>query len=247
MHQASIGLVLPLWERAVVISLVSKATHIHTSILSEVISLPRYLCQFQGIKPREPAEGEREHQTWFSIDSTQKQSLNKWTFAEPKQKANQMDSPDEATFWKLPRAPVWCQQPWLAHWLQFGHAIFSPWETSLPPILLQTVPLPVNEKRELVATSILSGLNILSLQGSFLALAAFWIVDNKYLIFLDLGAEPDCLARLFQVTEVLRHSWYKIAISRIVRGRERWVCARWPQQAVGCGLPLAGGGETKTY
>ena len=116
-----------------------------------------------------------------------------------------------------------------------------------PPILLQTVPLPVNEKRELVATSILSGLNILSLQGSFLALAAFWIVDNKYLIFLDLGAEPDCLARLFQVTEVLRHSWYKIAIFRIVRGRERWVCARWPQQAVGCGLPLAGGGETKTY
>lgn len=50
-----------------------------------------------------------------------------------------------------------------------------------PPILLQTVPLPVNEKRGLVAARVLFGLNILSLQGSFLALAAFWTVCNKAL------------------------------------------------------------------
>lgn len=136
MHEASIGLVLPRWESAVVFSLVSRATHIHASILSEVISLPKYLCQFQGIKPWEPAEGEREHQTWFSRDSTQKQSLNKWTFAKPKQTnkqtANQTDSPDEATFWKPARAPVWGQEPRLAHHSSLDIAIFSPWVTPAP-------------------------------------------------------------------------------------------------------------------
>jgi len=62
--------------------------------------------------------------------------------------------------------------------LRWGTASFSSWVTP-PPFLLQTVPLPVNEKRELAVARVLFGLTILSLQGSFLALAAFWTVDNN--------------------------------------------------------------------
>lgn len=46
----------------VAFSLVSKATHMHASILSEVISLPKCVCQFQGISLASQ-QGEKESNT----------------------------------------------------------------------------------------------------------------------------------------------------------------------------------------
>lgn len=129
-----------------------------------------------------------------------------------------MDSPDEATVRKLARPPVWCPQPRLTPRSVGGTASFSPWVTP-PPILLQTVPLPVNEKRELAVARVLFGLTILSLQGSFSGLSRLLDYGQRCRIFLDSGAGPDCLARLCQVTEVLGGPWHKIAISPIIRGR----------------------------
>lgn len=90
---------MPRWEKAVAFSLVSKATHMHTSILFEIISRSKYLYQFQGISLESQQREKESTKPWFSIDSTQNQSLKKWTLAESKdQYANQMDSLGEATF-----------------------------------------------------------------------------------------------------------------------------------------------------
>lgn len=90
--------------------------------------------------PWEPAEGEREHQTWFSTDSTQNQSVCKCTPAEPKEKkTNQTDPPGEATFPKL------AQGSWRgANSLGLVLALALPSSLLGWPLLLQKVPLFVN-------------------------------------------------------------------------------------------------------
>lgn len=71
----------------------------HVSILFQVISLPKYLYQFQGISLESQQREKESTKPDLSPDSTQNQSLSKWMFAEPKEKhATQMDSPGEATF-----------------------------------------------------------------------------------------------------------------------------------------------------
>lgn len=59
--------------------LVSKATHMHVSILFQVISLPKYLRQFQAISLESQQREKASTKPDFSTDSTQNQSLNKWT------------------------------------------------------------------------------------------------------------------------------------------------------------------------
>lgn len=125
-HQASIGLVLPLWGKPIPFSLVSKATHIHASILFEVISSHKCVCQFQGSTLRASRGRKRAPNLIFYRFYSKSERVQVYTCWAQREKNKSNRSTRGSHFSKAgPGLLAWCKQPWLGS--GFGTAIFPPW------------------------------------------------------------------------------------------------------------------------